>query len=64
MSKVTHLSTVRAIVELPRLPNFIRLHEGAMLPIDAFSEEELRALGAAWTDALVAKAKGEIGENE
>lgn len=63
MSKVTHLC-VRAVVELPTIPNFIRLYQGASLPIDAFSEEELRALGAAWTDALVAKAKGEIGENE
>lgn len=45
-------------VQLPTLPNFIRvgLGEGVMLPVSHFSEKELKALGAEWTKALIKKS--------
>lgn len=47
-------------VRLPMLPNFLRSSkdEGPVLfPLSAFSEADLRRIGQAWTEALIAKAK-------
>ena len=55
-------------VALPRPPNFFRLglihqhpEEMATLPITAFTEEALRLIGAAWTDALIAHSRKRPG---
>ncbi len=47
--------TMSMLVELrlPTLPNFIRTENGDLIPIAQLSENELRHLGAQWTEALV-----------
>lgn len=48
--------TVKAMVLLPNLPNFLR-YEGGTIPIADLADEELRALGATWTEELVKLAQ-------
>ena len=46
-------------VNMPGLPNFIIHEDGKMrisVPVRQFSERELKKIGMAWTDALIAKA--------
>jgi hypothetical protein len=56
--------TVKASVELPRVPNFLRMTDEKWLPICALEEESLRALGAAWTDNLIVRAAEQKAEME
>ena len=44
---------VTAKVVLPGLPNFLRLSDGASIPVEAIHESGLRAIGEAWTAALI-----------
>ena len=51
--------TVTADVQIPRVPNFLRIGDGGdgpMLPIDALSDEDLRFVGAEWTANLLKRA--------
>ena len=44
-------------VQLPPPPNFLRTSvDGAMVDVGHLSEEQLRAIGAQWTNELVAHA--------
>lgn len=58
---MTQKITVTAQVEIPRVPNFLRMTDGKSLPVYAASEKSLREIGALWTEALVQRAK-EQGE--
>lgn len=54
-----HEITVKAHVVVPRVPNFVKLvgaGEDTKLDIADIPDGSLRALGAAWTDALLANA--------
>jgi len=42
--------------EVPLVPNFLKTENGSV-PISAVTEEALLELGAAWTEALVMKAR-------
>lgn len=46
-------------VQIPKVPNFIRVGYGErmMISVAEFSEEELRAIGHEWTEALIKRAK-------
>jgi hypothetical protein len=50
-------------MELPSLPNFIRSKEetkdsgSAVVDIASFTDEELKAIGIEWTQALIEKAR-------
>ena len=44
------------IIEVPLTPNFLK-YRGHAFPIADFDDEELRELGARWTEALIAKAQ-------
>jgi hypothetical protein len=49
-----------AEVEVPQVPNFLRstlAPLGASIPVDALTEEELRRVGEAWTEALIVNAR-------
>lgn len=48
--------TVKAMVLLPSVPNFIR-YDGGTIPIADFSDEDLREIGAAWIEELIALAQ-------
>lgn len=44
------------LISLPLTPNFLRSNFGT-LPIAFFTDEQLREVGRAWTEALVEKAR-------
>ena len=44
---------VTAAVILPGLPNFLRLSDGGSIGVEAIHESGLRAIGEAWTAALI-----------
>lgn len=47
--------------ELPSVPNFVQiaaLGSKGKLPISDLTDEQLRELGAAWTEKLIAHARG------
>lgn len=46
-----------AEVEIPKVPNFLRMTDGQILPVSAATEESLQELGKLWTEALIARAK-------
>jgi hypothetical protein len=51
---------VKAVVSLPRVPNFLML-EGCATPdakisIGSLSDDELREIGRLWTEALIQRA--------
>jgi hypothetical protein len=51
---------ISLLVKTPRVPNYIfldGLHEGAKVGIEHLSEAQLRAVGEAFTDELIAQAK-------
>ena len=54
MSKVFKIT---AEVEIPRVPNFLRLTDGRTLPVKAIDETSLREIGKIWTEALIERAK-------
>lgn len=44
-------------IHIPEVPNFIQLEGGSgKIPLSKFAEAELREIGSAWTDDLVARA--------
>ena len=49
--------TVKAEIEIPRVPNFLRTTSGQLMPLSAFEEAGLRAMGAEWIENLVRRAK-------
>jgi len=48
---------VMAEVQLPRVPNYLLMGDGKVLPVSAVSEQDLRELGRQWTEQLVARAQ-------
>ena len=46
-------------IQLPTIPNFIRvgLGEGLCLPINDFSELELKEIAERWTEELIKKSR-------
>ncbi len=50
------LIQVRAKIEVPRVPNFI-LYDGGKFRLGELSDEDLRRIGVAWTEALIARAE-------
>lgn len=51
---------ITASVNVPLVPNFLMLNDRGhtySIPVRCFTEEALRKLGAAWTEALVENAK-------
>jgi len=54
---VSTIVTVTARVEIPRLPNFLRMTDGQTLPIEAIDDESLRYIGQAWSGALLELAR-------
>lgn len=48
--------TVTVPIEVPRVPNFVRLMGGGTVGVEHLTEDQLRELGAAWTEALVKNA--------
>lgn len=55
--------SVQVKFRLPTLPNFIVLagNEHLSIPIHHASDAELRAIGEAWTEALIERAKRKRG---
>ncbi len=49
--------TVVAEIKTPRIPNFLHMADGHSLPIEAITDEGLREIGEAWTEALIAEAQ-------
>lgn len=47
--------SVKLSVIVPRVPNFLMTSDGKV-PLSALTEEGLRELGEAWTDALIVRA--------
>ena len=47
---------VHAKIEVPRVPNFI-LYDGGKFRVGELSDEDLTRIGAAWTEALIARAE-------
>ena len=56
----THIINFSARVHLPRVPNYLIVNEDRKIPVGEISEPELRRIGEAWTDALVARSNGRI----
>lgn len=50
------MARIEVDVELPSLPNFVKVG-GNSIDIADVSEETLRQIGAEWTEALVANAR-------
>lgn len=49
-----------AQVQIPQVPNYLRQMMyplAPLVPVDALSDEELRRVGEAWTEALIARAR-------
>lgn len=49
--------TVKANVEIPRVPNFFRQPDGGTLPIEAVTDEGLKKIGRAFTQELLEQAQ-------
>ena len=43
-------------IRLPRVPNFLQFDHGAV-PLGSVTDADLRRLGAAWTQALLERAR-------
>lgn len=56
--------TVSAKIKVPRVPNFLMTESGTTMPVSAFTEEGLRALGAEWIENLVARSKEQAREEK
>jgi hypothetical protein len=55
MESTARKLSVKMSVVVPRVPNFLFTSDGKV-PLSALTEDGLRELGAAWTEALVARA--------
>ncbi len=53
----------KADIEVPRPPNFFIMSVG-VLPVSAVSDDDLREIGAAWTEALIERAAEQRKESE
>ena len=47
---------------LPTLPNFLRTPDGQAMDVGDMPEDQIREVGAKWTDALVRKARERRGD--
>jgi hypothetical protein len=52
---------VHAQIEIPRVPNFLKMEGGKTIPISAITEEGFREIGKKWTEELIARAKEQGG---
>jgi hypothetical protein len=48
---------VTAQVVVPRVPNFLHMADGQILPVEAITEEGLREIGREWTEELIENAR-------
>ena len=48
---------VTATVEVPKIPNFLRMSDGQTLSLGAISDVGLREVGQEWTESLLVRAK-------
>jgi len=48
---------IKREVLVPMLPNFLRTPSGDSVPVAELSEDEIREIGAKWTEALLSHAK-------
>lgn len=55
--KVTLPLTVDCEVEIPKVPNFIRLSSGVTIDIKDIHESTLAKLGDSWKEALLVTAR-------
>lgn len=46
---------VKALVQIPRVPNFLR-YDGGTIPVGDVIDDDLRSIGVAWTTALLNRA--------
>ncbi len=51
------------LVSVPRVPNFLKAESG-MVPLDSFSDDTLRVIGAQWTLNLIERAKQQRSNRE
>ena len=49
--------TVKAEIEIPMTPNFLKCADGITIPIEAVDEEGLKQIGTQWTLDLINKAR-------
>ena len=55
--------TVKAEIEMPRVPNFLRRTDGETMSIADFADEGLEEIGRLWTENLIKRAQ-EIRANK
>lgn len=48
--------TVKATIEIPRVPNFIRMTDGQMLPLSAIENKDLLEIARCMGEAMVKRA--------
>lgn len=48
---------IRAEVEVPRVPNFLKMTDGQTLPVSAVPDEDLDRIGVLWIEKLKERAK-------
>ena len=48
--------TTAATVEVPRVPNYLIINSERKISIADVHDDELRYIGQAWTEALIARA--------
>lgn len=48
---------VKAEIEIPRVPNFIRRTDGVMMAVGDFTDDGLREMAVRWTENLLERAK-------
>lgn len=53
----TQVISVKATIETPRVPNFLKQASGQWLPLCAIDESGLKAIAEAWTADLLARAE-------
>ena len=49
--------TVVATIEAPVVPNYFVMSNHLTIPIEGVTDEDLREIGEAWTEELIAKAQ-------
>lgn len=48
---------VQATVEIPKVPNFLRMSDGSTISVSDIEESGLEEVGKAWTHELIARAR-------
>jgi len=56
MSNEKKVFKVTAEIEIPRVPNFLRMTDGQSLPLSAVSEEDLISIADEWKKSLCGRA--------